>query len=298
LPVALGVSGGRLLAGGLRWPFVALVVAITAAGCWYGAGPLSRALSALRKRGIVYWLSLIGALLVLLELVNALVLPRLYPAFHVGLAVLTLWLAALWLESWRAEGVRARQVAAVALLAVSALAALGAPERIGHYDNIRFIYSERAPLLSHVVRLAAILSPPAPVAAAPLSPGDGGTGVRAIDFGNRDVLLITIDALRADHVGAYGYKRPVTPELDALAAKGVVFEAAYTATPHTSYAVTSLMTGKYMRPLLLQGVADDSETWAAALRRYGFRTAAQAVPVGALVRAPRALRRSRRAPIR
>ena len=87
------------------------------------------------------------------------------------------------------------------------------------------------------------------------------------------MLLVTIDALRADHVGAYGYGRPTTPELDALAAEGVTFEAAYTATPHTSYAITSLMTGKYMRPLLRQGVAADSATWADTLRRYGYRTA-------------------------
>src|SRR5262249_49490437 len=45
-------------------------------------------------------------------------------------------------------------------------------------------------------------------------------------------------------------------------------------TPHTSYAVTSIMTGKYMRPLVLQGLGDDSETWAGHLRRYGYRTAA------------------------
>jgi len=54
----------------------------------------------------------------------------------------------------------------------------------------------------------------------------------------------------------------------------VVFDAAYSPTPHTSYAVTSVMTGKYMRPLILQGLGRDSETWADHLRRYGYRTAA------------------------
>ena len=42
-----------------------------------------------------------------------------------------------------------------------------------------------------------------------------------------DVLLITIDALRADHVGAYGYTRATTPNIDALAARGVRFARAY-----------------------------------------------------------------------
>src|SRR5690606_13171204 len=44
--------------------------------------------------------------------------------------------------------------------------------------------------------------------------------------------------------------------------------------PHTSYSVTSLLTGKYIRPLLLQGAGADSETWASLLRTYGYRTAA------------------------
>ncbi|MFO0570884.1 MAG: sulfatase-like hydrolase/transferase [Polyangiaceae bacterium] len=55
---------------------------------------------------------------------------------------------------------------------------------------------------------------------------------------------------------------------------GAVFTHAYAATPHTSYSVTSMMTGKYMRPLLLQGAGSDSDTWATWLRTYGYKTAA------------------------
>ena len=51
-----------------------------------------------------------------------------------------------------------------------------------------------------------------------------------------------IDALRADHVGAYGYARATTPNIDALAKSGAVFEHAYRPTPHTSHSVTSMMT--------------------------------------------------------
>ena len=43
-----------------------------------------------------------------------------------------------------------------------------------------------------------------------------------------DVYLITIDTLRADHVGCYGYKQVETPALDALAADGVRFTEAFT----------------------------------------------------------------------
>ena len=40
------------------------------------------------------------------------------------------------------------------------------------------------------------------------------------------ILLVTIDTLRADHVHAYGYPRATTPNLDRLAAEGVLFETA------------------------------------------------------------------------
>ena len=53
-----------------------------------------------------------------------------------------------------------------------------------------------------------------------------------------------------------------------------MFEHVYCPTPHTSYSVTSMMTGKNMRPLLLQGLAADSDTFAGLLRKYGYRTAA------------------------
>jgi arylsulfatase A-like enzyme len=87
-------------------------------------------------------------------------------------------------------------------------------------------------------------------------------------------LLLTVDALRADHVSSYGYGRLTTPNIDSLARQGASFEHAYCPTPHTSYSVTSMMTGKYLRPLLALGMGEDSETWADYLRRYGWRTAA------------------------
>ena len=42
-----------------------------------------------------------------------------------------------------------------------------------------------------------------------------------------NVILITIDTLRADHVGCYGYKQIKTPNIDALAADGARFERAF-----------------------------------------------------------------------
>jgi arylsulfatase A-like enzyme/Flp pilus assembly protein TadD len=57
------------------------------------------------------------------------------------------------------------------------------------------------------------------------------------------VVLISIDTLRADHLPAYGYKGIETPALDALRRDGVLFEKAYTPTPLTFPAHSSLLTG-------------------------------------------------------
>jgi len=58
-----------------------------------------------------------------------------------------------------------------------------------------------------------------------------------------NLLFITIDALRADHVGWAGYHRPTTPQLDPLARAGLVFERAYTPCADTRYSVPPLMSG-------------------------------------------------------
>src|SRR5262249_2681055 len=60
-----------------------------------------------------------------------------------------------------------------------------------------------------------------------------------------NVVLITIDALRPDHVGSYGYKRPTTPKLDALAAESVRFSQAWAHAPSTRYSVPAILTGRY-----------------------------------------------------
>lgn len=62
---------------------------------------------------------------------------------------------------------------------------------------------------------------------------------------NPNVILITLDTTRADHLGCYGYAGVKTPNLDALAARGVVFEQAATTAPLTLPAHCSIMTGMY-----------------------------------------------------
>jgi arylsulfatase A-like enzyme len=62
-----------------------------------------------------------------------------------------------------------------------------------------------------------------------------------------DVLLITIDTLRADHLHAYGFPLEDSPNLDALAAQGVLFERAIAASASTAPSHASIMTARYPR---------------------------------------------------
>ncbi len=263
-----GVTFGRHFASwALRAPFV---VAAGAAGAAVLALGLPALVARARARPWVL-AALMAALGAALIWADAAVLPRLYPAFHAGLFA-TSWLA------WSLAGLAIAPQLGRGVWVSIGFAALGVvlgplgAHSLQSYDNMRLLLVEHAPWEGRGVRLASWIAPPPPEATVKVAmPGEVP---RALDWGGRDVLLITVDALRADHVGAYGYGRPTTPHLDALAREGALFEHAYCPTPHTSYSVTSLMTGKYMRPLLTLGLGEDSETWAAASRRYGYRTAA------------------------
>lgn len=62
-----------------------------------------------------------------------------------------------------------------------------------------------------------------------------------------NVLLVVVDALRADVIGAYGNERVQTPVMDRLAENGVVFENAFAQAPYTWTSFGSILTGKYPR---------------------------------------------------
>jgi len=92
-----------------------------------------------------------------------------------------------------------------------------------------------------------------------------------------NLLLISVDTLRADHLGSYGY-RSVTPNLDRIAREGVVFDQVYTPVPLTLPAHTSLLTGRYPPAT---GIHENGEvlpasvpTLAEQLEAQGFQTAA------------------------
>ncbi|HWY19807.1 MAG TPA: sulfatase-like hydrolase/transferase [Candidatus Acidoferrum sp.] len=94
-----------------------------------------------------------------------------------------------------------------------------------------------------------------------------------------NVVVITIDTLRADHLGCYGDKQIRTPNIDALASEGIRFERAYTPVPVTLPAHTVIFTGTYP---MLSGMHDFSgnklspgqSTLASILKQHGYTTGA------------------------
>ena len=213
--------------------------------------------------------------------VDQLVLARLYGAFHMGLGMTAIVLAVsagTQMPLQRLDSAPttrwASSLLALASLILAALAVLG----LQNAPSARFAVETRAPISGKVMAaLDRIVPEPEVVSAEPVAgePEAGAVEVAGIDLRDQDILLITVDALRADRLAAYGGEPGLTPAMDALAEQGVVFEHAYTPTPHTSYALASLLTGKFMREVLeLQGATAPPVALPELLRDYGYRTAA------------------------
>jgi len=93
---------------------------------------------------------------------------------------------------------------------------------------------------------------------------------------HRGVILISVDTLRRDHVGAYGYSRPTTPTLDSLAHSGIVAEDAvsvssWTLPAHLSM-FTSVLPGTHGGVDSKQGFNRSVPTLAGVLKRLGYAT--------------------------
>ena len=120
------------------------------------------------------------------------------------------------------------------------------------------------------------------LAGAVLNTGRGTATAIAVAGARRapdNVLLITIDTLRPDHVGCYGNRSVQTPNLDALAARGTRFADAVTAVPLTLPAHASILTGTYppvhgVRDMGGFVLGDSPPTLATLAAGAGFRTAA------------------------
>lgn len=61
----------------------------------------------------------------------------------------------------------------------------------------------------------------------------------------KKIILITIDTLRADYLGCYGYKRNTSPNIDKFAKEGIIFQLPFAPISYTVPSITSLFNGKY-----------------------------------------------------
>jgi arylsulfatase A-like enzyme/Flp pilus assembly protein TadD len=94
-----------------------------------------------------------------------------------------------------------------------------------------------------------------------------------------NVIVITIDTLRPDHLGCYGYKQIRTPNIDAIAAQGTRFEKAFTSVPVTLPAHTMIFTGTYptfsgMHDFAGNKLGPNQPTLASVLKDHGYTTGA------------------------
>src|SRR5690606_27377986 len=95
----------------------------------------------------------------------------------------------------------------------------------------------------------------------------------------RHLLVISIDTLRADHLGCYGYGKPTSPSIDALAKEGVLFENHYTCYPLTLPAHLTQLTGvstlgHRVRDNLYHQLPSELATLPETMKVQGFRTGA------------------------
>jgi arylsulfatase A-like enzyme len=104
-----------------------------------------------------------------------------------------------------------------------------------------------------------------------------GASRHPVPRATRGYILISIDTLRADHLGCYGYPRPTSPFLDSLARRATLFEEAYAQFPSTLVSHMSMFTGLHPRE---HGVfppnavlSPEVETFPEVFQRHGFRTA-------------------------
>jgi arylsulfatase len=92
------------------------------------------------------------------------------------------------------------------------------------------------------------------------------------------ILLISVDTLRADHLGCYGYRRATSPHLDQLAREARLYHRAYSPAPWTAPAMAALLSGQYPSSLGVQSpdsvLAQDHEMLAEILAAAGIETAA------------------------
>jgi arylsulfatase A-like enzyme len=106
------------------------------------------------------------------------------------------------------------------------------------------------------------------------------TAPAAPAFPKLNFLIITVDTLRADRLGAYGYARPTSPQMDAFAKESVMFQNAYSQAPHTPRSFPSFLTSRLPSEVSwvkefanYPEMKDDNLTFFEVLAEAGYKTA-------------------------
>lgn len=88
-----------------------------------------------------------------------------------------------------------------------------------------------------------------------------------------NVVLVTIDALRAKHLGCFGYERSTTPSIDKIAAEGTLFVNALSNGPTTPFSFPSILASVHSFQLEGIGISEEVLTLAEVLQSHGYATA-------------------------
>jgi arylsulfatase A-like enzyme len=166
-----------------------------------------------------------------------------------------------------------RPVAVVLLLALAVGATWWSRRALAGDQRLRFAALEQTTAAANILSLVPLDVPSEAPLFLDTDPLGRAHGRSRHTVRDANVVLVTIDALRADHLGVYGYRRPTSPNIDALASRAVRFESAYCQAPLTCYSVPSLLTGDYLRSTLPL-VSRTPPTVARILQSRGYTTAA------------------------
>jgi arylsulfatase len=110
---------------------------------------------------------------------------------------------------------------------------------------------------------------------APLTPGGGPVDVLRTSVKGANVIIVVMDATRADHVGYHGYPRDTTPNLDILSKESVVFERHFSQSAETKSSTACLLTSQYCDTNLADGprpLLPGTFTMEAGLQKAGLHT--------------------------
>ena len=257
-----------------------LIVLLVALGSALSAGIIIVRLPSFIKRSpnrIAAYTASSTLLAIALHHIDSTVLVRLYPHFHIGLTLLVAVILASAVSIALLPVRRVTSQAALLFLStVLLICGIIVLFKIFGTQNIRFVMTQETAAASDVLTLAS------PLFGNKLEAEKNTVATEepintdsSLSLPGSDLFLITVDALRYDRLEKLGAPMSIMPNLDALAKQSAVFTRGYTPIPHTSYAITSLLTGKYTRPLFdVPGAPRAHETWPEIMRRFRYETSA------------------------